>query len=733
MKPYIAQIRSNLLLMGRDRSVLFFSYLLPLTFFFVFAQSFHAGESAAAMAQVIAMVLIIGVLSNGFFGAGMRAVQDRETNVLRRFKVAPISAAPIMAASLVSGLVAFLPSVFFFFLFAAVRYHMPLPRNIVSVVIFVCVGVIAFRSLGMIIAGVVNSAQEAAILVQLFYLPMLFLSGATFPLSMMPVWLQTVAQFLPATYLYQGIQSMILGGASLTANLIPALALIVTFAVALTVGVKLFRWEKEEKISNKAKLWVVGVLAPFLLLGIYQARTKQNIKESKILARNAERGRSVLFQNVRIFVGDGTVIQNGAVLVKNGKIADVFQTPPTDTKPFNAAIVDGSGKTLIPGLIDMHVHIGAPGGVYQDAAKYMDPNAAERRLAAYLYSGVTAVRSTGDFLDQSLNLRSEVNSGAYLGAEFFACGPLFTAPGGHPTELIKNFPESMRQSAEKQFVRLPNSPAEGRMQVDSLKKTGVDCIKAVLEAGSAGFGLFNRLDPAIYRAVVAEAQNDGLPSATHTGNSEDVKEAASAGTSSVEHGSMTDLIPAETFAEMKRKGIAYDPTLSVFEGVLDSKTGNTEPLTRSLVQQVGPADLLSDTRAMLQKQKSSTNTKELRFSLDRFNQNLIRAYRAGILLITGTDAGNMLVIHGPTVQRELQLWVKAGIPAAVALQAATYNAAKVLRADNRIGSIQKGRDATLVLIDGDPLQDISNTERISQVMFRGERVIRSELFQQEKE
>ncbi len=733
MKPYVAQIRSNLLLMARDRSVLFFSYLFPLIFFFVFAQSFRGAESTAAMAQVIAMVLIIGILGNGFFGAGMRAVQDRETNVLRRFKVAPISAAPIMAASLVSGLVAFLPSVFFFFLFAATVYHMPLPHNILSVVLFVCVGVIACRSLGMIVAGVVNSAQEFGILVQILYLPMLFLSGATFPLSMMPIWLQTIAQFLPATYLYQGIQSMMMGGTNLRANLIPFLGLIVTFAVALTVGIKLFRWEKEEKIQNKAKLWVLAVLAPFLLMGIYQARTKQNIKESKILARNAERNRSVLFQNVKIFVGDGTVIQNGAVFVKNGKIAEVFQTPPVDTKAFNAAIVDGSGKTLIPGLIDMHVHIGAPGGVYQDASKYMYPNATERRLAAYLYSGITAVRSTGDFLDQSLALRSEINSGAYLGAEFFACGPLFTAPGGHPTELIKNFPESMRKTAEKQFVRLPNSPDEARLQVDSLKKAGVDCIKAVLESGSAGFGLFNHLDPAIYRAIIAEAQKEGLPSATHTGNSEDVKEAADAGTSSVEHGSMTDLIPPATFAEMKRKGIAYDPTLSVFEAAMDSKTGNTEPLTRSLVQQVGPADLLSDTRAMLQKQKATGKPDEWRVSLERLNQNLLRAYRAGVLLITGTDAGNMLVIHGPTVQHELELWVKAGIPAAVALEAATYNAAKVLRADNRIGLIQKGRDATLVLLDGDPLQDISNTERISQVMFRGERVARSELFQQEKE
>src|SRR5947209_7320397 len=112
MSPYLAQIKSNLLLMARDRSVLFFSVLFPLIFFFIFVQSFDAGKSSGAMVQVIAPVLIIGILGNGFFGAGIRTVQDRETNILRRFKVAPISPLPMIVSSLVSGLVNFLPVLF---------------------------------------------------------------------------------------------------------------------------------------------------------------------------------------------------------------------------------------------------------------------------------------------------------------------------------------------------------------------------------------------------------------------------------------------------------------------------------------------------------------------------------------------------------------------------------------------------------------------------------------------
>lgn len=733
MKPYLAQIKSNLRLMGRDRSVLFFSYMFPLTFFFLFAQLYSGSQSPSAMAQVVSMVLIIGVLGNGFFGAGMRAVQDRETNVLRRFKVAPINAGPIIVASLVSGLVAFLPTVLLFLLFATTMYHMPFPHNAFSMLLFVAVGVVTFRSMGMIVAAVVNSAQEGGILIQLLYLPMLFLSGATIPVSVMPIWVQSIAEFLPATYLFQGMQSIMIGGESLAANFSSVLALLVTMFVALFVGVKLFRWEKEEKIQNSAKLWILAVLAPFILMGVYQARTKQNIEKSKILTRSAMRNRTVLFQNAKIFVGDGKVIQDGAVLIRNGKIADVFDNPPRNPKSLDAEVIDAAGKTLMPGLIDMHVHIGAPGGVYQDVSKYIDPNAGKRRLAAYLYCGTTAVRSTGDWLDQSLKLRALINSGEYLGAEFFAYGPLFTAPRGHPTELINYFPASQKKMAEEQFVRLPTSAGEARKQVDDLNKAGVDGIKAVLESGNSEWGVFNRLDTGIYRAVIHEAAKDGLPTATHTGSAADVKDAVDADSNSIEHGSMVDLIPSELFSEMKQKGIAYDPTLSVFEAFADLRAGNFEPLSRSLVQQVGPADLLTSTRAVFEKKKPGKTIEDYKPMLDRQNQNLITAYKAGVLLIAGSDAGNLLVIHGPTVQHELELWVKAGIPPSEALQAATYNAAKVLRADNRIGSIQKGREATLVLLDGDPLQDISNTERIATVMFRGERVDRSDLFDQDKQ
>ncbi len=586
--------------------------------------------------------------------------------------------------------------------------------------------------MGMIVAAVVNSQAEAQLLINLLYLPMLFLSGATFPLSMMPLWLQKFAQFIPATYLYQGLQSLMIGGETLWANAVPMLALAVAMAVAMMIALKLFRWEKEEKIAGKAKLWIAAVLAPFVLVGAYQLRTDQNIEKNKIYTRNLYRRSSVLFQNVRVFVGNGSLIEHGAVLIRNGKIAEVFGAPPRNTEELRAEIIDEAGKTLMPGLIDMHVHIGAPGGVYSDAAKYADPTAGRRRLAAYLYSGITAVRSTGDLLHDSLELRKQINSGRYIGAELFVCGPLFTAPGGHPEELLKRFPSSAQAMVRAEFLRQPKSAAEARQQVDDLKQAGVDGIKAVLESGNAMWGLFHRLDTALYDAVIAEATKDDLPSATHTGSAADVREAVNAGTNSIEHGSMVDRIPAGVFAEMKEKQIAYDPTLSVYEALDAEGRGDTALLDRSLLQQVGPADLLEATRNLLQREKHQP-VSGWDSVMKRLDENLLTAYGNGVVLISGTDAGNLLVIHGPTVQHELELWVKAGIPAAVALQAATYNAAQALRASERIGLIQKGRDATFILLDGDPVQDISVTEHINSVYFRGEHVDRSALFDQDKE
>src|SRR3989440_6782790 len=269
----------------------------------MFSVMMHA-DKGSQITQSVAMFTAIGILGNGLFGAGMRAVQDRETDVLRRYKVTPITPVPLLAASMVTGVILYLPGLIIILILANRLFGMAAPPNLASLFIFAIIACVAFRSIGLIIASVVNSSQESLILIQPLYMAMLFLSGATFPISFFPDWLQIVTQFIPATYLMTGTAGILQKGESIFQNWQSVIALIVTALVGLFIATKLFRWEKEEKLRNSAKLWVLAALAPFLLLGIYQSWSRQDLAKAKILARDIERGKTWLIQNARIFVGD---------------------------------------------------------------------------------------------------------------------------------------------------------------------------------------------------------------------------------------------------------------------------------------------------------------------------------------------------------------------------------------------------------------------------------------------
>src|SRR5260221_3350134 len=159
MRAYLALIRIDIRLATRDRSVIFFNYLFPLIFFFVFSEMMGASRSGG-ITNVVTMVLTIGILGNGLWGAGMRAVQEREMNILRRFKVTPISPAPILIASMITGWLIYLPAVLLVCWLAHRIYGMPLPERWLSLLALVTLGVFAFRSIGLIVASIVNSPQE---------------------------------------------------------------------------------------------------------------------------------------------------------------------------------------------------------------------------------------------------------------------------------------------------------------------------------------------------------------------------------------------------------------------------------------------------------------------------------------------------------------------------------------------------------------------------------------------
>lgn len=286
MKAYLELIKIDIKLAMRQRVVIFFNYLFPMVFFFAMSSAMRARTTAGNATYVLTMSLVLGILGSGLFGAGVRAIQEREMNILRRYKVTPISSGPLLAASMVTGWVIFMPSIVLLLLISHYWNYMPWPKQLLELLVFASLALIAFRAIGLVIASVANTMQEGQILVQLLYFPMLLLSGATIPASAFGPAVQVVSKFIPATYLVKGINSM-LRGQSTPYLWLWAGALVITAVVGWTVGMKLFRWEKEEKIKASAKLWVAAVLAPFLIIGLFTWRYENKSQSNRELNRTS--------------------------------------------------------------------------------------------------------------------------------------------------------------------------------------------------------------------------------------------------------------------------------------------------------------------------------------------------------------------------------------------------------------------------------------------------------------
>ena len=363
MKAYLALFQNNLHLTLRDRSVLFFNLIFPFIFFFVFAELFNAG-TGAGIAYFVGTVLTMGILGNGLWGAGMRSVQDREPISCAASKSRPSLPSRSWSPAMISGWLLYLPVVVLLLAVATsatpCRCRTTWPPSSSWSRSAVC----AFRALGLILAAVTNTMQEATIAIQLLYMPMLFLSGATIPAAMLPNWAQTLAEFMPAAYLVTGFQGIFFRNQTIFDNRLAVGALLVSTVLGMFLAVQLFRWEKGRE--DPAAQQAVGgrrdgpVSRHGRVARLQPASTSARTRPS---TATCSAPGTCLIRNARIFVGDGTVIENGSVLLRDGKIAEVFQGAGPDPDTVKAEVVEGAGKTLLPGLVDVHVHLGAPGGI----------------------------------------------------------------------------------------------------------------------------------------------------------------------------------------------------------------------------------------------------------------------------------------------------------------------------------------------------------------------------------
>jgi ABC-2 type transport system permease protein len=267
MAPVRIALMSIKLVM-RTKVALFFTFLFPLIFLFVYAGIFAHGN-AAEVVYMFGPVVTLNIMSSGFFGLGLQSVMQRERGSLRRYRLAPLGPGSMVFSSLLANYLLELPTIALLVFCAMVFFHMPLKISLLTLLILVTVGTYAFAGFGLTIASVANTMQEAQVYNNVIWFALLFLSGVTVPLPMLPHWIQKFAAFLPATYLVSSFQAIMVSGESLFDHQAEMLALLISGTFGLLFAWKLFRWEKEEKISTRAKLVSLTFVVPFLIMGIW--------------------------------------------------------------------------------------------------------------------------------------------------------------------------------------------------------------------------------------------------------------------------------------------------------------------------------------------------------------------------------------------------------------------------------------------------------------------------------
>ena len=387
------------------------------------------------------------------------------------------------------------------------------------------------------------------------------------------------------------------------------------------------------------------------------------------------------FMDGTVIIGDGTLIENGVVVVEKDKIVKVSEgngSLPGDIKKISIA-----GKTLLPGFIDCHVHLCSdcspdPLGAIASEPPAMTALKGAKFARQTLMAGVTTVRDMGGKDGVDLILRDAVQSGMISGPRMVVSGKLICMTGGHgwPMGREADGPEAVRSAAREQI------------------KAGADLIKLMATGGVLTPNVEpgnDQLTENELRAGVEEAHKAGKKTAAHAQGTKGILNALKAGIDSIEHGIFLD---EETVALMVARNVPLIPTISPLYYV--ENAGNDVNIPEFILQKV----------------------EEIKPFIFR---SFRMAHEAGVVIGMGTDAGTPLNLHGKNL-RELKLLVDGGFTPMQAIVAGTGIAAKILGMEDSLGTIGEGKTADLVMVDGNPLEDIDmllDNDNLCMIMQNG--------------
>ena len=430
---------------------------------------------------------------------------------------------------------------------------------------------------------------------------------------------------------------------------------------------------------------------------------------------------STAFTGATVIDGNGGApLADATLLVRDGRIAALGPRASVAIPP-EARRVEVAGKWIVPGLIDAHIHFFQSGGLYtrpdivdlRAARPYEEEISRVKAglratLARYLASGVTAVADVGGPM-WNFEVRRIANA-APLAPRVVVAGPLLAthAPAAlaapDPAIVRIDSPEKARAEVRRQLARRPD-----------LVKIWFVFPKRDLTA-----------DLAWVRAAIEEAHGAGVRVAVHASQRRVAKEMVAAGADILVHSVDDRPLDDALLAEMKANGVIYMPTLLVGPryGEVFARHVPLSEIERRLgdpraIASLGDLDTLP--RDMVPHRRPARPPNR------RAGRNLRRAADAGITIAAGSDAGNIGTLHGPSLHRELELMVKAGLKPMQAIVAATRGGAALMGRSDHLGTLAPGKRADLVILDADPLADIRNTRRIHRVVKGGEIFVPDEI------
>lgn len=392
-----------------------------------------------------------------------------------------------------------------------------------------------------------------------------------------------------------------------------------------------------------------------------------------------------------LFAGTGNDLQRDMTIVVTGnKISAVqrgFTAPSGQDR-----VIDLKNKTVLPGLIDMHVHLETEtrrGGIVDRFTQNVPDVAfqAANYAKTTLLAGFTTVRDLGG-TGVNVALRNAVNRGLVDGPRIMTAGKSIATTGGHADPTNGYRKDLMGDPGPEEGVI--NSPDEARKAVRQRYKDGADLIKITATGGvlsNAKDGSGPQFTEAEARAIVEAAKDYGFAVAAHAHGAEGIKRAARAGVQTIEHGTYMD---DEAMDICKKMGTYYVPTIIAGKTVADSAKhfGYYTALVTPKALAVGP----------------------------KIQATFGKAYKAGVKIAFGTDAG--VYIHGYNA-KEFEYMVEAGMPPVEAIRSALMTNAKLLGMDAQIGSIEAGKFADIIAVDENPIQNIKTLQAVRFVMKDG--------------